>query len=210
MPRKEKKFHFIYKTTNLLSGKYYIGMHSTNNIEDGYLGSGTRLRYSIKKHGKENHEREIIEFLNSRSELKKRENEIVNLNEISKKYCMNLKVGGEGGLVNEEHHIKMREGASKSLKNKWNNIEFRKKIIGLSKERMKNRHKEGKVKYDTFTNKKHSEESKKLMSDKAKKRTGSKNSQFGTCWITKDEINKKIKNEELTKFTHLGWIKGRV
>ena len=64
MARKEKKYHFIYKTTNLLSGKYYIGMHSTDNLDDGYLGSGRRLRYSINKYGKESHKREIIEFVN--------------------------------------------------------------------------------------------------------------------------------------------------
>lgn len=98
MPRKQKHYHYIYKTINLLSGKYYIGMHSTNNLEDGYMGSGKRLRYSINKYGKENHKVKILEFFNSREELKKREEEIVNLNEIAKIDCMNLKVGGYGGF----------------------------------------------------------------------------------------------------------------
>jgi hypothetical protein len=73
MARKEKKYHFIYKTTNLLSGKYYIGMHSTNNLADGYMGSGRRLRYSINKYGEENHKVEILEFVDNRAELIKRE-----------------------------------------------------------------------------------------------------------------------------------------
>jgi hypothetical protein len=44
--------YFIYKTTNLLNGKYYIGMHVTNQIDDGYLGSGKYLNNAIKKYGK--------------------------------------------------------------------------------------------------------------------------------------------------------------
>lgn len=94
MPRKQKKYHFIYKTTNLINGKYYYGLHSTNNLDDGYLGSGRRLRYSINKYGKNNHKREILEFCNSRKELVDREKEIITLNEIAKKDCLNLIVGG--------------------------------------------------------------------------------------------------------------------
>ena len=112
MARKEKKYHIIYKTTNLLSGKYYIGMHSTDDLNDGYLGSGKRLKYSVNKYGKENHKREIIEFCDSREELISREEEIVNLNEIAKEECINLRVGGDsngnyGYYMSEEHKLKI-------------------------------------------------------------------------------------------------------
>lgn len=40
--------HFIYKTTNKTNNKIYIGVHSTNDIDDGYLGSGIALKYAIK------------------------------------------------------------------------------------------------------------------------------------------------------------------
>jgi hypothetical protein len=50
--------HYIYKTTNLITKEYYIGKHSSQNIEnDNYLGSGLLLTRSIKKHGRENFKR---------------------------------------------------------------------------------------------------------------------------------------------------------
>ena len=75
MARKPHKYHYIYKTTCKVNGKFYIGMHSTSNLEDGYIGSGKRLWNSIRKHGKENHECEILEWLPDRSSLKEREKE---------------------------------------------------------------------------------------------------------------------------------------
>lgn len=32
-----RKYHYIYKTTCLITNRYYIGMHSTDNLEDGYI-----------------------------------------------------------------------------------------------------------------------------------------------------------------------------
>lgn len=207
MARKEKKYHFIYKTTNILSGKYYYGMHSTNNLEDDYLGSGRRLRYSINKYGKKNHVREIIEFCNDRRELISREKEIVNLNEVAKKECMNLMVGGVGGLISQDHHKKMRLGASKWMKKQWKNPNFRKKHLKLSAERMVEHHKNGKIKYDTFTGKKHSDNTKRKMSLSSKGMgVGQENSQYGTCWITNGLDNKKIKKYEKLPD---GWSYGR-
>ena len=59
-------------------------------------------------------------------------------------------------------------------------------------------------------NKKHSDETKKLMSKKAKGvGVGNKNSQYGTCWITKNGDNKKIKKENLNQYIKEGWNKGR-
>jgi hypothetical protein len=61
-----RKYHYIYKITCNVSNRYYIGMHSTDNLEDGYFGSGKRLWFSINYHGKKNHSKEILEFLESR------------------------------------------------------------------------------------------------------------------------------------------------
>lgn len=52
---------YIYKTTNLVNGKKYIGQSSySSNKTEGYLGSGIRLRYAIKKYGADNFKKEII------------------------------------------------------------------------------------------------------------------------------------------------------
>lgn len=77
MAKKRKKYHYIYKTINLITMRYYYGMHSTYKLDDGYLGSGKRLRYSINKYGEENHVKTILEYFETREELKKRESEIV-------------------------------------------------------------------------------------------------------------------------------------
>ena len=58
--------------------------------------------------------------------------------------------------------------------------------------------------------KNHTQESKDKMSKKAKLRIGEKNSQFGSCWITKNNENKKIRKEELDLYLSQSWIKGRI
>lgn len=89
-----RDYHFLYKTTCLVTKKWYIGIHSTDKIEDGYLGSGRRLHLSVKKYGKENHIREILEFFKSREELCKKEVEVVTSSLLRDELCMNLIVGG--------------------------------------------------------------------------------------------------------------------
>jgi hypothetical protein len=212
MPRKEKKFHFIYKTTNLLSGKYYIGMHSTDNLEDGYLGSGKRLRYSINKHGAENHEREILEFLDSREGLKKREEEIVNKQLLEEGLCMNLTTGGEGGFTSEQQRLNAEKSNAKQRLLRKDPEWAKKESENMSKGQ-KRSYEEGRrerVYFYDWSGKSHNEETKKKIGEKnSNHQKGEGNSQFGTCWITRDGENKKIKKHELENYTQQGWEKGR-
>ncbi len=209
MPRKEKEYHYLYKTTNLINNKFYVGMHSTNDLEDGYLGSGKRLRYSINKYGKHNFVKEIITFFKNRNELIEAEKNLVNLELIKEELCMNLMIGGTGGSQTPEKLNKWIQAMAKGLKKKWEDETYRTWMSKLSGEHLKKYHKEGKIKYDTFKDKTHTEETKNKMSEKAKLRTGDKNSSFGTCWITKEGINKKIKKEELNTYLISNWTKGR-
>ena len=162
-----KKYHFLYKTTNKITKKYYIGIHSTSNLKDGYLGSGKRLRKSILKHGKENFLIEILEFHNSRLELLKREKEIVNSSLINDEMCMNLQIGGGGGICNEEHKKKLRKGASDYQKKIREDKECLEKIKKMLKESSMLARKNGSydnVNYATFLGKKHTLETKQKIS----------------------------------------------
>jgi hypothetical protein len=207
MARKEKKYNYIYKTTNLKNGKFYVGMHSTNNLNDGYLGSGDRLRRSIRRNGKDNFKLEILEFLPDRTSLSLREKELVNEDLLKDPMCMNLSLGGQGGLKNIEHGIKLKEGASKWAKAQWQNTEYRNKITNVLRNNMKENHKLGKIKYDTTKGKTLSESHKlKIGEANSQKQKGEGNSQFGTCWITNGTENKKIKKTE--KLPN-GWKFGR-
>jgi hypothetical protein len=99
MPRPSKKYHYIYRITNLIKNYYYVGMHSTDDLNDKYFGSGKRLRYSITKYGKENHTMEILEFIHDRKTLADRECEIVNETMLKDPLCINLKIGGGIGSL---------------------------------------------------------------------------------------------------------------
>lgn len=56
--------YFLYKTTNLVNKKYYIGVHAGNVLDESYLGSGRLIKYAIKKYGRNNFKREILKTFN--------------------------------------------------------------------------------------------------------------------------------------------------
>lgn len=66
-------YFFIYKTVNMINGKFYIGQHRTKYLKDGYLGSGNVLKRAIDKYGRENFKRIILEYCSSAEELDENE-----------------------------------------------------------------------------------------------------------------------------------------
>lgn len=91
-------YYYFYKTTNNINGKYYYGVHSTNNLDDGYIGSGKLLGNAVKKYGKSNFTKDIICYFNNASEAYEYEAEIVNEYAVKDPMCYNIKEGGKGGL----------------------------------------------------------------------------------------------------------------
>lgn len=215
---KLKKYHFLYKTINLLNQKFYIGIHSTSNLKDGYLGSGTKLRRSIRKYVKENFKLEILEFYDSRELLIKREQELVNEALLKNPMCMNLKPGGSGGFTSDAAK-NGRKKTDKFLENKYgpnfrkivsktyfNNLTKEDRLI-LTQKSIDGQKRVG-FNYKTFSGKTHTDKTKQKMSEVKKgKGTGKSNSQFGTMWITNGIENKKIKKEEIIP---QNWKRGMV
>lgn len=95
-------FHTIYKTTNLVNGKIYIGKHQTDNLDDNYLGSGKYLSRAIAKYGRENFKKEILFIFDNEIEMNAKEKEIVSEAFISSSSNYNARVGGEGGFSSQE------------------------------------------------------------------------------------------------------------
>ena len=103
----------IYKITNLVNGKFYIGKDKYNN--PAYMGSGVLLKKAMNKYGKENFIKEILEECSSLEELSEREiHWIEKLNAITEGY--NIATGGNGGntIGNHPSNLEIRNKMSKT------------------------------------------------------------------------------------------------
>ena len=87
-------FYTIYKITNKINNKFYVGMHKTTNLDDGYMGSGKLIQRAIKKHGVENFMKEILHIFDNEVDMRNKEKELVVLSEESYNLCD----GGKGGF----------------------------------------------------------------------------------------------------------------
>ena len=87
-------YHYIYKITNLINGKIYIGQHTTSNLDDGYMGSGKILIRAIKKYGVGNFRKEIQGFYEDIDELNYMERLFVDQTFVDRCDTYNLTLGG--------------------------------------------------------------------------------------------------------------------
>ena len=95
----ENKIYILYKTTNIINDKFYVGIHKQKHGVspyefDGYLGSGKILIESIQKYGKNNFVRETLDTFDTKSEAEEAEKLMVNGLFLENKNVYNLIEGG--------------------------------------------------------------------------------------------------------------------
>ena len=93
-------FYTVYKITNLVNKKIYIGVHKTENVNDSYMGSGKLIKRAIIKHGRENFIKEILFSFDNKEDAYQKEKSILTEEFITKNSNYNLAIGGCGGELN--------------------------------------------------------------------------------------------------------------
>lgn len=209
-------FYLVYKTTNNINGKIYIGVHKTKNINDNYFGSGVALKRAIKKYGKKNFTKEILHVFDNEEDMFNMESLLVNDEFVKETNSYNMVPGGKttinyvndlglnlygdnGNPQNLIHGTKRIE----LLKERGVWDEVRQKISeGVKRHNKEYGHRR--------IGRKHSEYTKeKIRKQKIGKNTGAENHQYGTKWIhnTDLEQSKRILKEDIIPN---GWKLGRV
>lgn len=111
--KRTAQFYYTYQTKNIITGKTYIGVHSTDNINDGYIGCGVRslayakssVRNGVKSHfiravckyGYDNFKSEILSFFDTLEEAYEEEKFLVDRKWVDDNSNYNLSLGGYGG-----------------------------------------------------------------------------------------------------------------
>lgn len=91
-----KNYYYIYKTTNIVNNRYYVGIHISSKLNDNYLGSGTSLKLAIKHYGKANFKKDILMLADDYNELIELEKIVVDKDFIEDRSNYNIREGGSG------------------------------------------------------------------------------------------------------------------
>ena len=91
-------FYTIYKITNKINNKIYVGKHQTENLDDGYFGSSSILNNAVLKYGKDNFTKEVLYVYDNENDMNNMEKEIVNEEFVLRLDTYNITVGGFGGF----------------------------------------------------------------------------------------------------------------
>lgn len=183
----EKKHNYFYKITNLISGKFYYGIHSTNNLDDEYMGSSKYIKKDFDIFGIENFQKEIIVDYPSRKEASDHEVKILTKELLQNPMCYNLSAAGINWKIRYPSE-EQKNKTSNSLKGRTFTPEHLEK---LSKSARKYRTNEEKEHLRIInTGKKHTEKTKHKMSETRKGR------------VCKLETRKKISEKQMGDKNH--------
>lgn len=191
-------YGYIYKTTNLDTGLIYIGQKKSDKfLANRYLGSGKKLKSSIKSHGRDRFEVELLEECESYDELNDREIYwISKYNSTDPSIGYNISLGGDvpRGI----------QAWNKGI-TKEDDIRLVQKESTLKKrsESLKKAYREGRHNID-FT-----DEVRKKMSDRAKNRPHPPTT-AGRVWVNDGNIEKSVKKDMVESYISRGFCMGRL
>ena len=123
-------YGYIYKTTNLVNNKIYIGQHRGAYLDENYLGSGKLLAAAINKYGKGSFKCELLELCADKMALDQKEKEYIKkYNSQNNEIGYNISEGGQGGDLGSV----ARSHISESLRGIPKSLEHRKKLSEANK-----------------------------------------------------------------------------
>lgn len=210
--------YYLYKLTNLVNGKIYVGCHATKNFDDSYMGSGTRLAYAKRKYGVENFKKEILSVHETPEEMLAEEARIVDQEFVKRKDTYNITCGGGSwyhqNSSSEVQRRKCLKGIEKQRQLRVSDPEWRAKEIASRSASLKKQFKDGtrKQTWPNWSGRTHTPETKKKIGEtNSLRQQGEKNSRFGSCWIYSEElhVSKSIQRSFLQEMIAQGWKLGR-
>jgi hypothetical protein len=113
-----KLYYYLYRVTNLINQKIYAGCHATDNLDDGYMGSGKLIKYAYKKYGLDNFKKDILSFHSSYEEMLLAESQMINPEFLNRPDVYNLAIGGKGGYKGKACYESPERSAKISAINK--------------------------------------------------------------------------------------------
>lgn len=201
--------YITYKTTCIVTGKYYIGSHKLSKVTDRYLGSGKALIESIQRYGVENHVRDVIAEFDTRSKSIELEHQLIKkAKDAGDSNILNLSTGGSSFDYINESGKNLYPITSDNLKIRLENLSRGRKTQTHLREDLDycakvnaNISKGVKAYFEShqgnFKGRHHSDATKQLISDKLREKSrGDKNSQYGSYWITNGITNTKWRDSK--------------
>lgn len=126
-----QKYIFVYQTICEINGKSYIGVHRTDDLEDGYIGCGVYsqkkakgdllFHRAVRKYGYSNFKRYILDFFDIYEQALEEEKYLVNETWVKSKSNYNAAIGGEGNTVfwmDDQRKLQWKSNISNKV-NEW-------------------------------------------------------------------------------------------